>query len=450
MTKLPYWSEVATAVFDQPRPDLQLTGTGHLPSAFAVSDFAVATIGVAGVALADLCDIDPAEVTVSRRLASLWFDLTLRPDQWDIPSAWDALAGIYRAQDGWIRLHTNAPHHRLAALSVLNCGATPAAVTDAVRRWDAADLERAIVQAKGCAAQLHTPDGWARHPQGQAVQSEPLIHWDNKATGTTSVFAPGTDAPLAGLRVLDLTRVLAGPVASRFLAGFGADVLRIDPPDWNEPGVVPEVMLGKRGAGLDLTNTDDRATFECLLGSADVLLHGYRPGALEGLGLDAQHRQRLNPNLIDVSLCAYGWTGPWAGRRGFDSLVQLSTGIAATGQAQIGADRPVPLPVQALDHGTGYLMAAAVLRALKMRQTGTTLSARLSLARTATLLMTGPAAFSEQGAITLQDADFAKAPEQTFWGAAHRVAPPLTIATRTPRWAIQTGPLRRHDAVWLQ
>jgi hypothetical protein len=134
--------------------------------------------------------------------------------------------------------------------------------------------------------------------------------------------------------------VLADPVASRFLAAYGANVLRIDPPGWEEPGVVPEVTLGKRCARLDLRRAEDRATFEALLSEADILLHGYRPSALDRLGFDSGTRCGLSPGLIAVCLCAYGWSGPWAARRGFDSLVQMSTGIADAGMRWRNADKP--------------------------------------------------------------------------------------------------------------
>ncbi len=181
---------------------------------------------------------------------------------------------------------------------------------------------------------------------------------------------------------------MPAPIAGRFLAAYGAQVLRIDPPDWEEPGVVPEVTLGKRCAGLDLTQQGDRETFERLLGEADIVLHGYRAGALDGLGYDEEARRRINPNLIDVSLNAYGWTGPWKDRRGFDSLVQMSSGIAHQGMIWSGKDKPTPLPVQALDHATGYLMAAAAITGLTGRLlVGSTMTAKLSLARTAHLLV---------------------------------------------------------------
>lgn len=423
-----------------PGPRITEFSPACLPACFAVTDLAVAALGAAAQELAAL--ENAGAVTLDRRLTALWFDRTLRPSGWDLPSAWDPVAGDYAAADGWIRLHTNAPHHRAAALGVLDCAPDRKAVAETVAGWPKVALEDAVVAAGGAAASMHDLTEWAAHPQGRAVASEPLIAWQQ--TG-------GEAPPLAlkGLRVLDLTRVLAGPVATRFLAGFGADVLRIDPPFWSEPGVEPEVTLGKRRAGLDLTRSDDRRSFELLLAGADILVHGYRQGALEGLGYDPATRRRLAPDLIEVSLNAYGWTGPWAGRRGFDSLVQMSSGIAAEGMARAGADRPVPLPVQALDHATGYLMAAAVLRALRRRRaTGASFSARLSLARSAAML-TGAGAHDFQGvAVTATDADLSPDPEATGWGPARRLAFPVRIDGQPPHWPIPAGPLRVDPPVW--
>ncbi|MBN3821936.1 acyl-CoA transferase, partial [Paraburkholderia sp. Se-20369] len=203
-----------------------------------------------------------------------------------------------------------------------------------------------------------TQDEWARHPQGVAVRAEPLlIHDAISAEGPRPTWTAPAGRPLHGVRVLDLTRILAGPVATRFLAGFGADVLRIDPIQWDEPNTVPEVVLGKRCARVDLKMPEGRALLRDLIREADVMVHGYRPDALDRLGFDADERRRINPGLVDVSLDAYGWSGPWRARRGFDSLLQTSTGLVETAMRATGADRPVPLPVQALDHGTGYLLA---------------------------------------------------------------------------------------------
>jgi crotonobetainyl-CoA:carnitine CoA-transferase CaiB-like acyl-CoA transferase len=247
---------------------------------------------------------------------------------------------------------------------------------------------------------------------------------------------------------MDLTRVLAGPIASRFLAAFGADVLRIDPPDWDE-AVVPEVTLGKRCARLDLHAAEARAIFERLLSGADVLLHGYRPGALEGLGYDAQTRRKLAPGLIDVSLDAYGWRGPWATRRGFDSLVQMSSGIAECGMRRTAASKPVPLPVQALDHATGYLMAAAAIRGLTLRMKhGNGSTGRLSLARTAKLVIERPNNGEEASLAAETKSDRSPQIELTDWGQAQRIKPPVQIAGIPMRWELPARKLGSAAPRW--
>src|SRR5580700_2565244 len=167
---------------------------------------------------------------------------------------------------------------------------------------------------------------WKVHPQGESANREPLVAAHLTSDSGTAALMSTPDHPLQGVRVLDLTRVLAGPVATRFLAGFGADVLRIDPPTWDEPGVVPEVTVGKRCARLDLREQGDCDIFLNLLRSTDILVHGYRSDALDKLGLDARTRREIRPGLVDVALDAYGWSGPWRHRRGFDSLVQMSAG----------------------------------------------------------------------------------------------------------------------------
>jgi crotonobetainyl-CoA:carnitine CoA-transferase CaiB-like acyl-CoA transferase len=293
---------------------------------------------------------------------------------------------------------------------------------------------------------------WQAHPQGQAVAAEPLVAFDAVAAAA----AAGRDwrwsaaRPLAGLRVLDLTRVLAGPVATRFLAGYGAEVLRIDPPGWNEPGVIPEVTPGKRCARLDLQRPADRAVFDRLLAGADLLVHGYRPGALDRLGYDSAALRQRHPQLITVALDAYGWTGPLAGRRGFDSLVQMSCGIAHHGMQARQAAQPVPLPVQALDHATGYLMAAAAVRALIARLAdGGTWHARLSLARTAALLAAAPVPAEPQPALAPPgDDDFATALEQTAWGPARRYRPPVSVEGVPMSWTRPAGSLGASLPAW--
>jgi hypothetical protein len=403
---------------------------------------------VAALAVADFVG-EASPVTVDRRLASGWFGFSIRPQGWSPAPPWDPIAGDYAAKDGWIRLHTNAPHHRRAAERVLGSWPDRAGMTAAVAGWDKAALESAVVAEGGCAAQMFSLDEWRAHPQGQAVAAEPLIQTEPGSDAVRALPPVDPARPLAGVKVLDLTRVLAGPVATRFLAGYGAEVLRIDPPGWDEPGVVPEVTLGKRCARLDLRRDDDRRRFEALLAEADVLVHGYRHGALKGLGFDHFTRRRISPGLVDVALTAYGWSGPWAVRRGFDSLVQMSSGIAAAGMAWAEAAKPVPLPVQALDHATGYLMAAAVMRGLKARAAeGRGVLARLSLARTAKLLIDAGLAAPEPPLAPEGDADVSPVPEATSWGPALRLRPPVAIAGASMRWSHPAAELGSSDAKW--
>ncbi|MBT0623760.1 CoA transferase [Pseudomonas fluorescens] len=440
------------AALDLPQSSLTFTEAGVLPSTFAVTELASASIGAAGQAVAHLIHQQTGRlpsVSVDRRLASFWFSSSIRPVGWETPPLWDPVAGDYACADGWIRLHTNAPHHRAAAERVLGKVNDRTEMAANVAKWNAAELEKAIVDVNGCAAQMRAWQAWQTHPQGLAVNAEKLVQRQTFDTPTDKPWLGSVARPLAGIKVLDLTRVLAGPVASRFLAGLGADVLRIDSPDWNEPGVVPEMTLGKRCARLDLKSPEGRHVFEALLKDADILFHGYRADALEQLGYTAAELQTLAPGLIDVSLNAYGWSGPWRNRRGFDSLVQMSSGIADAGMAWKQSDKPVPLPVQALDHATGYLMAASAIQALSERfKSGRGGSARLSLARTAKLLV-------EAGQVPQQPALRAEEPsdqglvvEQTAWGQAHRLLAPVTLSGTPLQWDLPAGELGSHRAQW--
>lgn len=436
----------------------RLSGAGNLPSALPVTAFAAASIGTAAQALAHYVEAQFGtypDVTVDRRLASFWFGTSLRSQGWQVPNVRDPITGDYQTRDGWIRLHTNAPHHLAAALSVLGTRADPHDVALAVSSRRADELEKAIVDVGGCAAMMRSRNAWIAHPQGTAVRAEPLIHVEEADKGALGPAVATRMRPLAGIKVLDLTRVLAGPVSTRFLAAYGAQVLRIDPPFWTEPGMVPEVTLGKRCAELDLRLATDIQQLKALLAQADVVVHGYRGDALDALGLGAQARHAIRPGLVDVCLNAYGWTGPWRMRRGFDSLVQMSNGIASTGMRYFDRDKPTPLPVQALDQATGYLMAAAVLNGLTRRNHhGYGSISRLSLARTGELLMSQSASalIQEHGEEHAPDpetqADHALQTEQSDWGPARRLKPPCELEGIPMQWDLPATALRSSTAQW--
>ncbi|MFG2985270.1 CoA transferase [Streptomyces sp. NPDC048258] len=292
------------------------------------------------------------------------------------PVSFAPLSGFWRAADGWVRTHANYPHHEAALVRALGMrSATPEAVRAAVAGRAAADVQELVYGEGGLAVAV----------AGRYGDPRPLVETvrETGEPGRTLGPAPA-GLPAAGVRVLDLTRVIAGPVATRTLGLLGADVLRIDSPGLPEADdAYADTGFGKRSALLDLAAARDRAVFDGLLAEADVVVTGYRPGALERYGLGAADLLERRPGLVVAQLCAWGWDGPWAGRRGFDSLVQAGYGIAARYAGPDGV--PGVLPAQALDHGTGYLVAAAVLRALAEGRRGRAL--RFSLAGTASWLV---------------------------------------------------------------
>lgn len=377
----------------------------------------------------------PRTVVVDRTAAGAAFaaERLLAPIGWALPPIWDPLAGDYRAADGWVRLHTNYPHHRAAVLAGLglptDCWSREV-VAAAVAGHPADEVESAVVAAGGPAAALHPQAAWdaAVTPEGTAVDLAPAARLELRP-------AP---LPFAGVRVLDLTRVIAGPVATRYLAAYGASVLRIDPPHFPEvPALLPEVMTGKRTAFLDLRA--DRAGFLDLVRQAHVLVCGLRSGALAGLGLPVAALRTVNPALVTARLNAYGWAGPWADRRGFDSLVQMSCGIAYLDDHSA----PSPLPVQALDHATGYLLAGWVGRALaEQLRSGHPADIRTSLVATAAALTGRPRPAAGPATIDWPESVFETT--ATAWGPLRRVRVPGAIEGVTPRWAVDAGPLGRH------
>ncbi|MQQ10664.1 acyl-CoA transferase [Epibacterium sp. SM1979] len=433
----------------QTRPAPRIIGIGGYTSDIPVSTLAIASASAAVSALQSLCASELGHIpdaTVDAAAIDHWCKGSVQPANWSMQPQWDRFSRDYRTENGWIRLHTNAEHHRDAALSVLGRPTTPDEVEREITRWDSESLEAAIVEAGGCAAQLRLTRAWHTHPQGRALSLEPIVAWDEAPSHPCRWNLTSSQRPMSGLRVLDATRVLAGPVATRFLASLGADVLRIDPPDWNEDGNAIEMTVGKTCAGLDLRDKQDRATFRRLIQTADVLVHGYRADALEKLGFGVDACRALNPGLITVCLNAYGWTGPWTNRRGFDSLVQRSTGLA-----EVRDNGVVALPYQVLDHATGYLMAATALHALRyQREHGKTLSARLSLARQAKLLLDHRGDRATQCAPfeATQHRRYQEDLEQTDWGPVRRLRPAYMIAGIDSGWDRPAHHLRSDVPAW--
>ena len=369
---------------------LTLTGDEpQLPSSFRVAAAAQVSVAATGLAAAEIWKMrsgQAQDVTVDMRHAVVECrsERYLRVDGKPPPPAWDAIAGIYKTRDGrFVRLHTNFPHHRDAVCKVLNCKPEREEVQAALMQWDGEAFET-TAYAGGCVVALMRPhDEWSATPHAMALAELPLISITKIGEAAPKPW-PAGDRPLAGIRVLDLSRVIAGPVAGRTLAAHGADVLLISGPGLPAiPWLTIDTGRGKLTSLVELKSEQGRGVLRDLLAVADIFSQGYRPRAIAGLGFSPDDAARINPGIIYVTLSAYGHAAPWAERRGFDSLVQTATGFNhAEGQAA-GVDGPKELPAQMLDHATGYFMAfGAMMAKARQAREGGSWHVQVSLAQT--------------------------------------------------------------------
>src|SRR5262245_16986818 len=439
--------------------NVDLTGTDPaLPSSFRVGTAAQATIAAAGLAAAEVCRQRTGRsqrVAVDMRHAAIEFRseryqrIAGRPPG----PTWDRIAGVYRTGDGRIvRLHTNFPHHRDCVLKLLGCAYEREAVQAALMKWDAEAFETATAGAGAIATMLRSPAEWAAHPQGQALAPLPLFEIIKIGEAPPARFPAGAERPLSGIRVLDLTRVIAGPVCGRTLAAHGADVMRITGP--HLPGL-PDLDIdmgrGKLSAALDLRAVEESGRLAALARESHVFVQGYRPGALARHGFSPAALAEARPGIVAVSLSAYGHEGPWAGRRGFDSQVQNASGINVAEAEAAGAPPPKELPCQALDHASGYLMAfGAMMALLRKAREGGSWHVRVSLAQTGHWL-TGlgrlqggfdcpaPAGEEIKALLEAMDTPFGRL---SFIRHAARLSETPTVWIRPP------VPLGTHTSVW--
>lgn len=450
------WSQAGLGA--APLDRLSLTGAEPvLPSSFRVDALAQAVIAAAGLAAAEIArrarGLDQTvAVDIAHAANEFRSERHLRVDGADAPELWDALAGVYRCGDGrWVRLHTNFAHHRRGVVEVLGCADDRESVAAALAGRDAESFETEASARGLVVAMMRSFAEWDAHPHAAAVAARPLL--DIARTGEAPPRPlPAGPRPLEGLRVLDLTRIIAGPVAARTLAAHGAEVLAITGP--HLPAILPAVMdtgRGKLQAQLDLRTPEGRAALAELVRTADLFIEGYRPGGLAALGFGPEELARLNPSIVAVSLSAYGAEGPWSHKRGFDSLVQCATGFNHAEAQAAGETKPRALPCQALDHGAGYLMAFAAMAALLRRaQDGGAWRVRVSLARTALWLRglgrlpDGPATPEPtpgEVAPYLEDVD-------SGFGRLTTVRHAARLSATPARWSRPSMPLGAHPPRW--
>ena len=452
------WGDVQAA-------DVAFTGGADpvLPTPFRIGAAGAATLAASGLAAAELWQVrtgrrQRVSVDVRQATAALRSGTYLKLAGADVSSARNTIMGFYPSRDGrWSYLHCNFPNHRAAALGVLGVAEDREAVARAVATWNAADLEEAIIAAKGAGGMARTTEEWARHPQGAAVAALPLMEIV-RIGDAPPVTASAGDRPLSGIRVLDLTRVLAGPTCGRTLAEHGADVLRITGAHLPSLGYQElDIGHGKLAAELDLRAQGDVAILRGLVRKADVFSQGYRPGSLASRGLSPEELAAIRPGLVYVSLSAFGHTGPWASRRGFDTVVQTVSGMTIRQAECVPGKSPGPqfYPVSAIDYCTGYLMAFGAMVALARRTrgkaaagwcgsrlrksaNGSSISARCRRRRSKAYRPSSPpASWNSWSTVS-----------ETPSGRLRHLKPAVQLSETPPYWARPAVPLGYHRPEW--
>ncbi len=433
-----------------------------LPTPFRIGKTAAAALAATGLAASDLWEIRTGKrqqvaVDLRQATASLRSGHYLKMEKSEVSHERNPVMGMYPAKNGrWSYVHANFPNHRAAALKVLGVPEDKDAVRQAVAKWDALELEEAILAAGGAGGMVRSMAEWAQHPQAAAIASLPLMEILKIGDAPLEKLPEG-DRPLSGIRVLDLTRVLAGPTCARTLAEHGADVLKITGAHLPNIGYQEfDTGHGKLSAHLDLRQPRDLDILKGLVREADVFSQGYRPGTLGNRGLSPEELSKLRPGLVYVSLCAFSHVGPWAARRGFDTVVQNVSGITSRqGELFPGAEPgPQFYPVSAIDYLTGYLMAFGAMVALARRaREGGSWLVRISLAQTGRWLV----GRGEVPEAELKDVPKEFSPEElqrwsmetnTPVGRLKHLKPTVQLSETPPYWARPSVPLGYNEPAW--
>ena len=449
---------LAAARFDAPGA-AQITGADPvLPTPYRIGTAGAASLAALGLAVEELWTLrggsrQALALDVRAAAVSLRSARYLRIRGKPPPSPWDPLSGFYPVRDGWISIHCNFPNHRDAAMGVLRSEAREAA-EQASRGWRGEALEDAIHAAGGCAGFVRTHDEWRVHPHAKAVALQPLVEIEKIGEAPPEPLSAAA-RPLQGVRVLDLTRVLAGPTCAKCLAEHGADVLKISAGHLPDSGPMEiDTGIGKLSARVDLREPQGVATLQALARRADVFSQSYRPDALARRGFSPEALATLRPGIVCVSLSAWGGSGPWRERRGFDSIVQAVSGMAhaSGGEAGDGA-KPKLMPVSAIDYVSGYLMAFGATLALSRRaREGGSWLVRVALARVGKWIVDrGDPPRAWAGAPEdLPEVELAAlyGDMDTPFGPIRHLRPVIRLSRTPPYWSRPPVPLGTHPPAW--
>ncbi len=438
--------------FETTEGEVVFTGSDPVFSTpYLVGTAGAAVLAAVGLAVSQLWylrtkRVQGVKVDLRSAAAAMRSTVYLKIDGKRPSEVWDPMSGYNPVKDGrWVSIHCNFANHRDAAMGVLGNPADRASAEAASRNWDGLALEDAIHAAKGCAGLARSAAEWAQHPHSAAVAAQPLLEI-RKIGESRPESLPTGKRPLSGLRVLDLTRVLAGPICARTLAEHGADVLKISGPHLPDSGISEfDTGIGKLQAFLDLRTAEGTEKLRGLLREADVFSQSYRPGALAARGFSPGQAAEIRPGIVYVTLSAWGTEGPWRDRRGFDSIVQTVSGMAYAQSAGLPPEgKPRLMPVSAIDYVSGYLMAFGALVALARRATeGGSWLVRVSLARTGKWIVDRGfiEKFSSVGEPEVKELLMKS-------GNVTHLMPVLGLSETPPYWERPPVPLGTHKAEW--
>ncbi|HLZ02457.1 MAG TPA: CoA transferase [Bradyrhizobium sp.] len=428
-----------------------------LPSSFRVAAAAQASIAASALAAVEIWkqrsgETQNVSVDMVHAMVECRSERYLRRDGKPPPPTWDPTAGIYRTRDArYVRLHTNFPHHRAAVCKVLSCEPEREKIQAALMGWDGAAFETAAYAGGAVVSLMRSYDEWKASPHAKALTELPALTIEKIGEAPPRLWPTGK-RPLSGVRVLDLSRVIAAPVAGRTLAAHGADVLLVYGPDVpGIPWLTIDTGRGKLSTFIELRSEAGRVRMRELLADADIFSQGYRPQAIAKLGFSPEEAAKISPGIVYATLSAYGHAGPWAGRRGFDSLVQTSTGFNHAEGVAAGIEGPKELPAQMLDHAAGYLMAFGAMMALaRQKREGGSWHVRVSLAQTGRWLWNLGRVANGFAQPDLKEETVSPFMEDVPSGfGALRAVRHSAILSKTPAsWARPAVPLGTHEAEW--
>src|SRR5262245_13028722 len=449
----------------------EVTITGADPvfsTTFRIGESCAAVLGGVGVAVCDIWEMKTGRrqsVAIDVRHASAGLRSSLylqRPGPDGILSpvvnknheAMRAITQPWPTRDGrWVLPHFGLPNLQARMLQLLGCEPNPGSVAEAVAKWDALDLEAAIDEARLCGGMVRSNEEWLAHPHGRVLAAKPIVEIIKIGESDVEPF-PKRGRPLSGIRALDLTRILAGPMAARTLAEHGADVLMVTAERLPQiPEHVLDTSHGKRSCFLDLSRREEADRLKALIAAADVFIEGYRPGAISQLGFAPEEVAALRPGIVCASISCYGADGPFSHRGGWEQVAQTMTGLCHEGRTATRPNGPALLPAAACDYTTGYLAAYGILLALAKRaREGGSYHVRVSLCRSGMFIYRqGKVAFPGfDRDLSTQEIDAIRVASRGKSGLLRHLGPILKFSETQPYWSRPTPQLGGDAPKWLE